>query len=160
MTKQELNSKIEECLKYKEKTKAITLFNELLLEALFLIKEENTFADISIEKIENTIEVHIQTFRESINSLKKHNGWSNRETWSCVIQLQSNYTMNKLIEGWALQAENEKQFKSVIKNYVENIYEMASLTTNSVLNKMVEDIGELNRIDFDEMASVLYCGNL
>lgn len=159
MTKQELYDKIEECLKYKENTKSITTFNELLLEALFLVKEENTFRDISIEEIEKTIDFHIQSFRESINSLKKYNGWSNRETWACVLQLQSNYTMSKMIEDWALQAENEKQFKAVIKNYVENLYEMASLTTSSVLNKMVEDIGEFNKIDFDEIVRVLYCKN-
>lgn len=153
MTKQELNEKIEECLKYKENTKAITLFNELLLEALILIKEENTFKDISIDEVENTVEVHIQNFRESINSLKKYNGWSNRETWSCVLQLQSNYMINKMIADWVLQAENKKQLEAVIKNYVENIYKMASLTKNSPLNKMVEDIGVLKNINFGEIAS-------
>lgn len=85
-----------------------------------------------------------------------YNGWSNRETWCCSINLRNDYTINKLIETYIRGSKSAEQLEFFIKSYVRTLYILKDCFPEGRIYKIVEDIGSFEDINFKEIAETLY----
>jgi hypothetical protein len=87
---------------------------------------------------------------------KSYNGWTNRETWSCSINLRNDYTTNKLIEAYISEAKSVERLEFFIKSYVRIIYSLKNCFPEGRIYKIAEDIGAFEDINFKEIAEAYF----
>lgn len=97
---------------------------------------------------------------------EKYNGWSNRETWALALHVDNTEAWQQMRYGWAEEAKrlaekdeilNEPRYHlaSMLKSWAEEVYERVFFDPAASVKDermMVNDVGSLWRVDFDEIA--------
>lgn len=86
-----------------------------------------------------------------------YNGWKNRETWACSINLRNNYLINKLIERYIKESGSVEELEFLIKKYVKTLYSIEKFySVDGLIAQIVRDIGDVNEVDFNEIATSFF----
>lgn len=77
---------------------------------------------------------------------EQYNGWTNRETWATVLHLTNTDYMYEDCKGLS---------PSKLYSYVWQIFRAVEYNRIRPLVAMVEDIGDLNKVNWQEVADAL-----
>lgn len=79
-----------------------------------------------------------------------YNGWTNRETWCLHLWLTGDYGLYQAAKLLKANASNPKQLMRLLKVFTE------SQSGSNVVAKMLSDIGNMDKVNYLEVATALY----